>query len=130
MGNKIVNWNVHGLNSQKKRNIIFNWIKNQKCNICCLQETHIRDKDRRLLIKKNIGEEFCSLLGKKKRDTVIYIKKELEPKLKFKDEEGRIIAVEVKLYGEKTLIVNIYAPNGSKEIFFYRSKTKTSRRDV
>lgn len=107
MENKILNWNVNGLNSQKKRNIIFNWIQKQRCNICCLQETHIRDKDRRLLIKKSIGEEFCSLMGKKKRGTVIYVKKDLDPKLKFKDDEGRIIAVEVKLYGQKALIVNM-----------------------
>lgn len=38
--------------------------------------------------------------------------------MNFKDDEGRIIAVEIKLYGEKTLIVNLYAPNGSKEKFF------------
>lgn len=49
---------------------------------------------------------------------MIYIKKELEPKLKFRDEEGRLIGVEAKINGEKTLIINLYAPNGPKEIFF------------
>lgn len=124
MENKVLNWNVNGLNSQKKINIIFNWIQNQKCNVCCLQKTHIKDKDKKILIKKNIGEEFCSLIQKKKRGMVIYIKKELEPKLKFKDEEGRLVAVEAKLYEEKVLIVNIYASNEHKEFFFMELRHK------
>lgn len=124
MENKIINWNVNGLNDQKKRNIIFKWIQKQNCVICGLQETHINNKDRRLLIKKNLGEEFYTLMDKKKRGTILYIKKELEPKMRFKDEEGRLVAVEVKLYGQKTSIVNAYAPNGSKEIFFMDLKKR------
>lgn len=42
----------------------------------------------------------------------------MDPKLKFKDTEGRYIAVELSMYGPKVLLINIYAPNGSKEKFF------------
>lgn len=49
---------------------------------------------------------------------VIYVKKELDLKLIFKDKEGQYVAVEITLYGKKTLLLNIYTPNGSKEKFF------------
>lgn len=83
----------------------------------CLQETHIKTDDQRLL-KRNLGEVFFTLSDKKKRGTVTYVKKELNPKLKFKDTEGRYVAVEVTMYGMKILVINIYAPNGSKEKCF------------
>lgn len=65
MENKLINSNINGLNCQKKRNIILKWIQKQNCKIYCLQETHIKNEDKRLLIWKNIGEEFYSLMDKK-----------------------------------------------------------------
>lgn len=121
---KIVSWNVNGLNEPKKRNIVFNWLKKQNTDILCLQETHINYKHSKLLKNKNLGEEFISADIKKKRGVVIYENKNLNPSHKFKDDEGRMVAIELDKNGGKTLLVNIYAPNGAKERFFCQLRNK------
>lgn len=73
---KIISWNVNGLNEPKRRKIIYNWLKKQKCDVCYLQETHITLKYRKLLENKYLGEEFVSL-DDKKRGVVTYVRKEL-----------------------------------------------------
>lgn len=55
-------------------------------------------------------------MDKKKRGTWIYAKKELNPRKVFVDENGRYLAMTYK--GKKILLLNIYAPNGSKTVFF------------
>jgi exonuclease III len=37
--------NVNGLNSPIKRNQLANWIKKEDPTICCLQETHLIDRN-------------------------------------------------------------------------------------
>ena len=41
----IVTLNVNGLNDPIKRHRVSDWIKKQDPSICCLQETHFRQKD-------------------------------------------------------------------------------------
>lgn len=83
---KLISWNINGMNSAKKRRHIFHWINKQACNIVCIQETHIKKADAKYLNNKNLGEKFISLIDKKKRGTVIYVKSELNPKQVFTDE--------------------------------------------
>lgn len=74
------------------------------------------------MIIKRLGEEFFSSVDKKKRSTVLFIKKDLNPQKIFADKQGRFIAVD-HLSGKKILVVNIYAPNGVKNIFLRTAKT-------
>lgn len=57
---------------------------------------------------------------KKKREkgTLIYSKKDLNTKKIFADNQGKYIAIEVTYQKERISVLNIYAPNGSKESFF------------
>ena len=41
----IITLNVNGLKAPIKRHRVAVWIKKQKPKICCLQETHLREKD-------------------------------------------------------------------------------------
>jgi exonuclease III len=41
--------NVNGLNSPIKRNHLANWIKKEDPTICCLQETHLIDRNKHWL---------------------------------------------------------------------------------
>lgn len=115
---KAISWNVNGMNSAQKRKHIFHWLLKQKCNIIALQETHIKKTDVKYLLNKRIGEEFYSLAEKKKRGTVLYINKNLNPKKVYEDKQGRAIAVEITDQKRKILIFNLYAPNGTKNTFF------------
>lgn len=46
------------------------------------------------------------------------LKKYLNPQIVFTDKEERYVAIEITYDNKKTLVVNIYAPNGSKKDFF------------
>lgn len=58
-----------------------------------LQESHIKKSEVKYLINKRLGKEFFSLIVKKKRGMVLYVKKELRPKKVFEDKQGRLVAV-------------------------------------
>ncbi len=41
----IITINVNGLNAPVKRHKVADWIIKQETSICCIQETHFREKD-------------------------------------------------------------------------------------
>jgi exonuclease III len=45
----ILTLNVNGLNSPIKRDRLANWIKKEDPTICCLQETHLIDRNKHWL---------------------------------------------------------------------------------
>jgi exonuclease III len=45
----ILTLNVNGLNSSIKRHHLAKWIKKEKPTICCLQETHLIDRNKHWL---------------------------------------------------------------------------------
>ena len=53
----IVTLNVNGLNDPIKKRRVSDWIIKQDPSICCLQETHFRQKDTYSL-KIKVGEPF------------------------------------------------------------------------
>jgi exonuclease III len=48
----ILTLNVNGLNSPIKRHHLANWIKKEAPTICCLQETHLIDRNKHWLRMK------------------------------------------------------------------------------
>uniref|UniRef100_A0A670IRS6 Reverse transcriptase domain-containing protein n=1 Tax=Podarcis muralis TaxID=64176 RepID=A0A670IRS6_PODMU len=118
MSLQLLSWNIHGANSPEKRKRIFHILRKEQLDIICLQETHVTRLHRRVLINKRLGQEFISSDKVKKRGVVIYAKENLAPKFLFKDEQGRILAIEIQIQGEKFLIVGIYAPNEGKSEFY------------
>uniref|UniRef100_A0A803TU80 exodeoxyribonuclease III n=1 Tax=Anolis carolinensis TaxID=28377 RepID=A0A803TU80_ANOCA len=114
---KIYSNNVNGLNSPSKRKALMSQLIKEKYDIVALQETHILAKHAPHLINKRIGKEFIASDIVKKRGVVIYIKENIPATVQFKDMEGRYIAVLIDMDRQKTLICNIYAPNGPKKHF-------------
>jgi exonuclease III len=45
----ILKLNINGLNSPIKRHRLANWIKKEDPKICCLQETHLIDRNKHWL---------------------------------------------------------------------------------
>lgn len=56
---KVLSWNVNGLNFPQKR---------------CLQETHIRSRDRRFLFQLKFGKFYSPTAETKQKGAVIYVK--------------------------------------------------------
>lgn len=99
---KIITWNIKGLNSPNKRKLVYHWLKKQKVDILCLQEGHIKNKDKKFSEKHTLGAEFYSLANKKVRGVVFYVNKDLCPIQVFSDSEGRFLALEVVFNKKKT----------------------------
>uniref|UniRef100_A0A670I215 Reverse transcriptase domain-containing protein n=1 Tax=Podarcis muralis TaxID=64176 RepID=A0A670I215_PODMU len=118
MSLQLLSWNINGCNSPEKRKRIFHVLKKEQLDIICLQETHVTRLHRKVLINKRLGQEFISSDRVKKRGVVIYAKESLSPKFLFKDDQGRILAIEIQTQGEKFLILGIYAPNEGKSEFY------------
>jgi exonuclease III len=50
--------NVNGLNVPIKRHRIANWVKKQDPIICCLQETHLMEKNKTLAYSLRVEKVF------------------------------------------------------------------------
>ena len=83
----IVTLNMNGLNDPIKRRRVLDWIKKQDPSICCLQETHFRQKD----LKIKGWRTFLPFKWSSKESRVaILISEKLKftPKSVMRDEEG------------------------------------------
>jgi hypothetical protein len=49
----ILTLNINGLNSPTKRHLLAKWIKKEDPTICCLQETHLIDRNKHWLRVKS-----------------------------------------------------------------------------
>lgn len=111
--------NVKGLNSPIKRKKIFNKLVKEQGDIICLQETHIKERDYRLLKHSKLGKLYYAAdKERKKKGITIYIKQNIYSKLIKSDEEGRLLMVETQINQKKTLVIGIYAPNDKQETFY------------
>jgi len=58
--------NIKGLNSPIKRHRLTDWIHKEDPVFCCIQETHLRDKDRDYLRANGWKIIFQAMAGRKK----------------------------------------------------------------
>uniref|UniRef100_A0A8C0PEI0 RNA-directed DNA polymerase n=1 Tax=Canis lupus familiaris TaxID=9615 RepID=A0A8C0PEI0_CANLF len=109
----IVTLNMNGLNDPIKRRRVSDWIKKQDPSICCLQETHFRQKDTYNLKIKGWRTIYHSNGPQKKAGVAILISDKLKftPKTVVRDEEGHYIILKGSIQEEDLTILNIYAPN-------------------
>jgi exonuclease III len=104
---------INGLNSPIKRYRLTDWLHKQDPTFCCLQETHLREKDRHYLRVKGWKIIFQANGLKKQAGVAILIlnKIDFQPKLSKKTrKEGHFILIKGKIFQEELSILNIYAP--------------------
>jgi exonuclease III len=84
-----------------------------KQKFCCLQKTHLREKDRQYLRMKGWKTIFQANGMKKQAGVAILISNKInfQPKVTKKDKEGHFILIKGKILQEELTILNIYAPN-------------------
>ena len=90
----LISLNINGLSSPIKRNRLTDWLHKQDPIFCCLQETHLRDKDRHYLRGKGWKTIFQAN-GLKKFGVAILILNQIDfqPKVIQKDKEGHFILI-------------------------------------
>ena len=106
----IITLNVNGLNAPTKRQRLAAWIQKQYPYICSLQETHFRPKDTYRLKVRGWKNIFHTSGKQKKAWVSILISDDIDVKIITGDKEGHDIMIKGSIR-EKTITVNIYAPN-------------------
>ena len=107
----IITLNVNGLNAPTKRQRLAEWIQKQDPYICCLQETHLKTRDR--LKVKGWKKIFHANGDQKKAGVATLISDKIDFKIKAvkRDKEGHYIMILGSIQEEDITIINIYAPN-------------------
>jgi exonuclease III len=94
----LISLNINGLNSPIKRHRITDWLHKQDPIFLCLQETHLREKDRHYLRMKGWKTIFQASGLKKQAGVANLIsnKIDFQPKIITKDKERHFILLKVK----------------------------------
>ena len=109
----IITINVNGLNSPIKRHRLTEWIRKQNPTICCIQETHLTNKETHRLRVKGWKTILHAPAPQKKAGVAILFADSLnfKPTLIKRDKEGHYILVRGKIQDEELTLINMYAPN-------------------
>lgn len=115
-GLRVISLNVNGLNIQHKRRIILNHLRKSKGDIFLLQETHATT-DSVNQWKQEWGGPMVANNGEHNtRGVMILGRRNLDWNIAdtLKDDDGRILALEIDLQGSKYSLVSVYAPTQDK----------------
>ena len=119
--------NVRGLNSSRKRRQVFRWLHQQQSDIIFLQETYSSAETIKRWETEWGGKIISSHGSTHSRGVMILFKPRLDVGFEkiTTDSYGRFIIAEAIIDGTKIVLVNIYAPNDSKQqIAFLRDLSK------
>jgi exonuclease III len=95
----LISLNISGLNSPVKRHRLTDWLDKQDPTFCCLQETHLREKDRDYLRMKGWKTIFQANGLKKQAGVAILISDKInfQTKVIKKEKEGHFILMKGKI---------------------------------
>jgi exonuclease III len=114
----LISCNINGLISPIKRHRLTDWLHKQDPTFCCLQEAHLREKERHYLRVKGWKTIFQANALKKEAGVAILIsnKIDFQSKVIKKDKEGHFILIKDKILQEELSIL-IYDPNARAATF-------------
>ena len=101
---KICSINVRGLADAVKRIDLFNWLKKKQFSIYCLQDVHICQKNLKKFREDWGSEILFSGISSESRGVAIMFGQNIDYNIKetFKDDKGKLLIVDVTLYGPNT----------------------------
>ena len=114
---KLLSWNVNGLRSVYKRNLL-KWLKGENPAILCLQEikAEVKDIPSELLKLQGYYSYFNPSIRRGYSGILVYSKEKAENaenslELERFDSEGRILILKFKEFS----LINIYLPHGGRQ---------------
>ena len=101
------------MNAPTKRQRLAEWMQKQGPYICCLQETHLKTRDKYRWKVKGWKKIFHANGDQKKAGVAILISDKIDFKIKAvkRDKEGHYIMIKGSIQEEDLTIIHIYAPN-------------------
>jgi exonuclease III len=89
---------------QLKKNRLTDWLHKQNPTFCCIEETHLREKDRHYLQVKRWKTIFQANSPKRQAGVAILTLNKIDFQLKVikKDKEEHAIPIKVKICQEKS----------------------------
>ena len=123
---KICSYNCNGLNNSNKRKDIFDFLRQQKANIYCLQETHLK-VDSENFIRASWGYNvWLSGCDTNKKGVAILFNNNFEYKGHdvLKDKEGCYIIMNLEFLKRKLTLVNLYGPSSGDNPGFFDNVCK------
>ena len=109
--------NCQGLNDFYKRSEIFDSLRKSDLSIILLQETKLHPERERIYMNEWHGDSiFNSVVGSKSGTAILINKTSItfSKGSKMTDVEGRVIAVDMEMFGTRFHVVNSYGPNESR----------------
>jgi exonuclease III len=109
----ILTLNVNRLNSPIKRHQLANWIKKEDPTFCCLQETHLINRNKHWLRVKGWKKTYHANGPPKQAGVSILISDKVDFKLILikQDKEGHSILIQGETHQKEITIINLNAPN-------------------
>ena len=109
----IISLTVNGLNVLTKRQGLTEWRKKQDPHICCLQDTHLKPRDKYRLKVKVWKKIFHKNGDQKKAGVEILISDIIDFEIKAveRDKHGHYIKITGSVQDEDLKVINMYEPN-------------------
>ena len=113
---EILSYNVRGIDSERKRKKLFNYIKKHTSSntVVCLQETHSTKKDVLMWKYQWHGDIIFSHGSSNQKGVLVAFRYGLEYKMlspEVVDNEGRFIILHIEIQGSPYVLINYYAPD-------------------
>jgi exonuclease III len=109
----ILTLNVIGHNSPIKTHHLANWIKKEDPTICCLQETHLIDRNKHWIRVKGWKKTYQVSCPPKQAGVAILISDKVDFKVTLikQDKEGHSILIKGEIDQKEIIIIHLYVPN-------------------
>lgn len=116
---KILQYNCQGANNNGKRIDLFQHLKEQKCEIYCLVDTHFSQKDQNLIRSQwNSDCVFNSYSSNSRGIAILFNNIEYELHTQLNDTQGNYLIVDISVQSKRFTLAVIYGPNVDSPQFF------------
>lgn len=119
-GVKIISINCQGLHDYKKRKDVFQFYRQQKCNILCLQDTHFTEDMENHITNEWGYTAYFNSFSSQSRGVAILFNNNFDfiVHKKKSDDTGNFLALDLTIENSRISLITIYGPNEDDPNFY------------